>query len=298
MGSLATGDLTTLATAKQYLTAAPSDTVMAGMISRVSRSILGFMNRPSIVPMDYYEKYNGQNTPQLVLYNWPVISVNELKVHGVVIPVANVPTINGFPIATPWGYRYAPPEPSPPGAAAVLELVGGWCYWYGMQTTAVSYRAGYLVAGEVQTIPATPYQVTPNQPYGIWATDEGVIEVASGLPMEAVASTVAPLASGQYIPPNPSVGQNYYAFSSADTGLQVAISYGYIPADLEQAVLETIAERAAYRTRPGIRSQSLAGQESISYGVDNRLGYGFSSYVMDILAPYCNVLPPPIGADV
>jgi hypothetical protein len=239
------------------------------------------------------------------LYNWPLIELTELKVHGTVIPVANVPTFSGFPTMSPWGYRYAPPEMAPPGAAAVVELVGGWRYWYGNQTTSVSYRAGYMVSGETQTIPNTPFQVTPAMPYGQWATDEGVINVATGLAMTPVGASATPN-SGEYVPPNPTVGQNYYAFSAADVGLVVSLSYGYIPADIEQALLETVAERAAYRTRPGIRSQSLAGQEMISYGVDNRnsgnmsgagMG-GFSSYVCDILGPYCNVLPPPIGADV
>jgi len=251
-----------------------------------------------IVPTNYNEVYNGQNTKQLVLFNWPIIALNTLTVHNVKIPAANpVPNLNGVPTASPWGYRYAPPELAPPGAPAVVELVGGWAYWRGMQTTVVSYRAGYLVSNELQIVPATPFQVTPNMPFGQWATDEGVINVATGQPMTPMP-TNATLASGQYIPPNPSVGQSYYAFSAADTGLQVSLSYGYIPGDIEQATLETVAERAAYRTRPGVRSQSLAAQETISYGVDNRVGYGLSSYVMDILGSYCNVLPPPIGADV
>jgi hypothetical protein len=250
-----------------------------------------------LVPSNYVEKHNGQNTDQLVLFNWPIITLNELQVHGQVIPYANQATTNGFPTMSPWGYRYAPPEVAPPGAPAVLEIVGGWKYWRGNQTTIVSYRAGYNVSNEIQTIPGTPFQVIPIMPFGQWATDEGVIDVISDALMVPVASNSTPL-SGQYIPPNPSVGQNYYAFSADDVGLQVSLSYGYVPADIEQALLETMAERIAYRARPGIRSQSLAGQETIAYGVDNRLGYGFSSFVMDMLCGYCNVLPPPIGADV
>lgn len=297
MGTLATGDLTTLATAKAYVGAGPNDTVMTSLITRVSRSILSYINRPLIVPTSYFEKYNGQNTDSLVLFNWPVISIAQLTVNSVNIPSAMPPTETGIPTTAPWGYRFAPPEPAPPGAAAVVELVGGWRYWYGRQNIVTSYRAGYVVSNELWTIPDTPYQVTPVMPFGQWATDEGVDNITLGIPMVAVSAPATP-ATNQYIPPNPSVGQNYYAFSSEDVGTQISLSYGYIPADIEQAVLETIAERAAYRTRPGVRSQSLAGQETISYGVDNRVGFGLSSYVMDILDGYCNVLPPPIGADV
>lgn len=295
MGSLATGDLTTLTTAKAFLTNAPNDNVLSGLITRVSRSLLGFMNRPSIVPTNYLEKYNGTGTQQLVLFNWPIISVASLTIQGINITPANVPTLNGVPLSTPWGYRYAPPEVSPPGAAANLELIGIY-YLFGQQSTIVSYRAGYMVSDELQIIPATPFQVTPNMPFGQWATDEGVTYATTGVALTPIASGTP--ATGQYIPPNPSVGQNYYAFASGDSGTQVSLSYGYVPADLEEAALETVAERAAYRTRPGVRSQSLAGQETISYGVENRVGYGLSAYVMDILGPYCNVLPPPIGADV
>jgi len=256
------------------------------------------------VPTNYIEKYNGQNTDQLVLFNWPIISLNELKVCGQVIPPANPPTMNSFPAMSPWGYRYAPPEPAPPGAAAVVELVGGWRYWYGRDSTVVKYRAGYMVSGETAVIPTTPFQITPLMPFGIWATDEGVINLDTGQPMVPVPPNTTPLATNTYIPPNPTVGQNYYAFSPVDAGVTVSFSYGYVPADLEQAVLETAAERAAYRSRPGVRSQSLAGQEMISYGVDAGYGSGsastggFSSYVCGILHSYCNVLPPPIGADV
>jgi len=305
MGTLATGDLTTLATAKAFLPNAPNDAVLSGMITRVSRGILNYIHRGSVVPANYVEKYNGQNTDQLVLYNWPLIALNELKIYNQVIPPANPPTVNGFPTTSPWGYRIAPTEINPPGSPAVVELVGGWNYWRGNLTTVVSYRAGYMVAGEIQTIPATPFQVTPMMPYGQWATDESVTNVATGELMTPMPPNTTPLLTGQYIPPNPSVGQAYYAFSASDTGVQVSLAYGYVPADLEEAVLEATAERSAYRSRPGIRSQSLAAQESISYGTDgsnsSSVGSGsggFSSYVCGILSSYCNVLPPPMGGDV
>ena len=75
--------------------------------------------------------------------------------------------------------------------------------------------------------------------------------------MSAVLSAPA---RGQY-----SVSAGVYTFAAADAGSAVALSYGYIPADLEQCALEWVADRYKYKDRIGMTSKSLGGQETVAY---------------------------------
>ncbi len=163
----------------------------------------------------------------------------------------------------------------------------------GPQNVVVNYTAGYQVTGEAQVISASPFTVTPTAPYGAWATDQGVTFAATGVALTAISTGVP--TTGQYLPPMPNAPTPtyVYTFAAADTGLGVLFSYGFVPSDLEQACIEFISERAAYRTRIGIRSQSLASQEVISYDLS-----GISKYVMDVLSEYISPLPPAMGAPV
>ena len=51
---------------------------------------------------------------------------------------------------------------------------------------------------------------------------------------------------GQY-----NVSSGVYAFAAADAGAAVLISYGFIPAAINNACIEWVAERYRYRTRVG-----------------------------------------------
>ncbi len=290
--SLATGSLTTLATAKAYVTPLPSDPVLAGLITRASMFVRSAINRPILIPKTYNEQFDGTGTTQLVLPHYPLLNTPTLTVTGVSIkiaPQANSPS----PPNVPYGFRFQPWNGLPPGNPAVLELVGGAYYLFGRQNVVVSYKAGYQVTSEAQTIPATTFQITPQTPYGIWATDEGVTYAATGAALTPIASGTP--AAGQYVPPQPDAATPiaYYQFAAADVGLGVLLNYGFVPSDIEQVVLEIIAERASYRQRVGLRSRSLASQESFTY-----MDEGLNKYVVDSLLPYVSVLPPAIGAAV
>ena len=213
--SLAGGDLTTLPTATAYLATAPSAAVLQGMITRISRQVLSILNRPILVPHTYNEMYNGWSTDELILFNWPLIVLNSLQVLGLTIPLAPVPVYNQMTFSQPFGYRFVPWSGIPPGNPPVLEMVGSR-YWRGSQTTVVNYRAGYIVQNEAWTVPATPYQVTPLAPYGIWATDEGVTYAATGVALIPVAFPATPTI-GHYVAPDPTVSRFYYSFAAADT---------------------------------------------------------------------------------
>jgi len=191
-----------------------------------------------------------------------------------------------------YGYGFQPWNGIPPGNPAVLSLSGGATFYRGTRNVGVTYLAGYQVTDEAGTIPATPFRITPLAPYGIWASDQGVTFL-NGTALTAISSGTP--TTGQYLPPAPdaTVPRDYYTFAAADTGLPVLMSYGFVPADLEQVVLELIIERSAYRTRPGVKSQMLASQETIVY--DNS---GLSRATQSILSAYRSVLPPAMAAVV
>lgn len=284
--SLATGDLTTPADVQAYLSSQPTDTVVRGMVPRISRMILSYINRSLIVPKTYTDQINGTGTNMLVLPNWPVLSVSSLVVSGQSLSISPQSGSAGS-FSLPYGYRFQPWDGLPPSSAAVLEGTGGVCFWRGNQNVVVTYKAGYQVTGEVPN--ATTY--TPLTPYGIWATDEGVFYTSSGTQLVAVTS--GPPAVGHYIAPTPEATTPVltYTFNATDIASGLLINYGFVPADLEQAAIEWIGERLAYRLRMGVRSQSLAAQETITFDLS-----GVPKYIQAMCNPYVSVIPPNIGA--
>lgn len=280
--SLASGDLTTLATIKAYLVSAPGDPVLSGLITRMSSTIRAILHRPFLLPRNYSEVFNGTGTTSLVLPNWPLLSLSSLSIDGAV--ASSAPVINDSTYSNPYGYRFPTWDGIPPGNPAVLELVGGGAYFGGNQNIAVAYRAGYQVTGEVPDGPS----YSPLSPFGIWATDEGVSYTSSGTALVVTTGTSPTV--GHYVPPNSSSGQ--YLFNSSDISSGLLINYGFIPGALEQACIELVMDRASYRSRVGVRSQSLASQETMSFGAD-----GISDTIRDMLQPFINVVPPAIGAN-
>lgn len=295
--SLASGDLTTLADAQAYLGATIPATVLSPLITRLSRSLQSWLNRGLLVPHTYLQQFNGQGTCSLVLPEYPLLRLDSLMISGVSTSIA--PQVGSDITPTnPVGYRFQPWDGVPPGNPAVLELVGGSRYLPGNQNIVAGYRAGYQVSLEVPD----SAMYTPVQPYGRWATDEGVTYASTGVTLSPSTGTTAP-STGFYIPPTPeaSTAVNDYLFNSTDVTTGLLIAYGYVPSDLEQVILEIIASRNVFRLNPGILSQSLAAQESISFGNSSGSragsGLGFSNYV-DALMPYKSVLPPAMGANV
>jgi hypothetical protein len=290
--SLAGGDLTTLASAKVYLDSPPSDPVLTPLITRISRLILAYLNRPLLVPQTYTDQYNGSGTTSLVLPHWPLLaalpaSPLTITVSGLALNLA--PQANGqSATATPYGYRVQPWNGLPPGNPPVIELTGGAWFIPGNQNVVVVYKAGYAIVGEIPS--GTPY--APLAPYGIWATDEGVT-YSDGTALTPTSGS-SPGVS-EYVPPAPEAPAptTQYIFNPADVATGLSLSYGFVPAEVEQVCIELIAERASYRKRVGIRSQSLGGQETMAYDLS-----GLPAYAKAMLQPYVSVLPPAMGASV
>jgi hypothetical protein len=245
----------------------PGDAVQR-LITAVSRMILAALNRPAILPRSYTETRTGGGG-RLLLANWPVTEIAEVAIGATAIPAADEPGSGA-------GYRLEPADDAPPGRPQVLTLPGR----PGCAAVSVTYTAGYQITDEPWLITSgAPCIYYPDQPYGAWAGDLGVVSCTG----DALTQVEREPARGQYAVDE----AGGYLFSPEDVGKAVAISYGYVPADLANAALEWIRDRMAYAERVGLQSKSLGGQETVSYRIT-----AVPDFVAAALQPYVSVLPP------
>ncbi|ACK51957.1 conserved hypothetical protein [Methylocella silvestris BL2] len=267
-----TYDLAKLADVKDWLdiSGADDDALLSRLITRLSRGILNYLDRQSILPTNFSETFDGGGERSLLLGQWPVNAVLGCAVNGLPIPAA--PAI--APDSLRPGFVLDQGDIAPPGRRQRLSLRGRR-FDCGVQNVSVSYWAGYQIADEAITIPLeAPYSVTALSPYGDWASDGGVI--SNGLAMARVAASPA---AGQY-----SVADGVYTFNGANAGSAAAVTYGYVPADLAIGCMDWVAERYSYRSRIGQQSKSLGGQETMAYLVKD-----IPDFVAAALQPYRRV---------
>ena len=86
-------------------------------------------------------------------------------------------------------------------------------------------------------------------------------------------------AAGEY-----NVASGVYTFAAADAGAGVLISYGFIPAAINNACIEWVAERYRYRTRIGQSAQTVQGQQTASYSLKD-----IPDFIRASLDPYRSV---------
>jgi hypothetical protein len=269
--------LTTLARLKDWLgipeSQTASDDIYTRLILRISQKVYSVTSRASFAPHLVSERRRGDFRTSVMLRDWPVLSVVSCSTGGTPIPLAASPQDTGY-LIDPWdGY--------PPGTPQTLDLFG-YDTGYGAQAFLVSYNAGYQVTGEAQTITSTaPYAVTASAPFGSWFTDGGVVHATTGVAFTQVTTNPS---AGQYAVIGTSPGE--YSFAAADKGTSVLITYGYVPGDVEQAVLELAGDRDSYRRRIGIKERSVGGQGLTAYD-DNAP----SATVLDLLQPFIRVAP-------
>lgn len=297
--TLAAGDLTTFARAETWIegTTANSQPILQQLISSMSTMIKSELNRAELYSHNFTRTFDGQGTNQIVLPDYPVTGVTTVQVGAAVIPAAPLPSLPGVsPVVTfgGYGYRIVTTNLALPGQPSVLEFVNG-VWWPGVQNVQVTYTAGYLVSKEAWTVPGTPYQVTVMQPSGIWCRDNGVVYAATGVALVPVLGPALPTV-GQYIAPL-DAAPGLYTFSAADANANLLISYSFVPADLEEACIQMVAERWSYRNRVGVISKSLGGQETMRYLRGGR-GSLLPPEVEALIMPYVSVVPPAIGAPV
>jgi hypothetical protein len=254
-----------------------TDVMLEQLITAASRFIYSSTGRGAILPATYTEYLDGKGYPQNRLFptRYPVISVSSLTVFGTSIPAAGPSTATS---GQPSGYLLRPWDGLPPGQMQPVDVFG-YSLGPGRQNIVLTYVAGYQVSAEPWAVPSTPYQVTPLQQFGPWASDQGVVYAATGVALTKVASSPA---VGQY-----SVDTSgNYTFAAADVASNVLISYGFIPADLNQVCIEIVAERYNYRSRIGQVSKSLGGQETVTYSQKD-----LSAAQASMLQPFRRVTP-------
>lgn len=292
--SLANGDLTTTQRVANWLSVPPNPTspITAQLIGSMSNLIRNKLHRGRLNSQLHTRTFDGVGNMQLVLPDYPVT-----KIVGIMQSQRTIPLSAANVVGQGYGVRCVLWNGDLPGENAVLEFANGW-FGMGAQNVNVIYQAGYLIEAEAATVPATgPYIVTVQQPLGICSKDNG-ITYADGAALTAVAANPA---AGQYISPaDDNLG--VYTFSAADADAAVLISYSFVPADLEEACNQMVAERYSYRSRVGDISKSLGGQETMRYMRGGVMPWNRTSSlppeVMDLIWPYVSVVPPVIGAPV
>ena len=265
-------DLVTVADLKRWLqiTSSDDDDVLAGLVTATSRAVASLLARPTLLPSQGTDVFDGAGQAAVMLRRWPVTNVASCTIGA----VAFGPAIAGAEAA---GFLLDVADPAPPGRMQRLALRGAR-FGRGLQNVAVTYTAGYGIFGEAATVPSvSPFTVTAGAPYGAFASDMGVSYAAGG-PMTSIGAGV--LAAGQY-----GVTGGVYTFAAADAGAQVSLGYGYVPADLARASLEWAADRYSYRGRIGQASRSLGGQETTSFIVRD-----MPASVATLLQPYRQVV--------
>lgn len=213
------------------------------------------------------ETINGKGTSSILLQEWPVVSISNLTVNGVVLSVS--PSYNSI------GYTLTAWDGTLPGRAQQLSLRGS-SFCRGTQNILCTYVAGYLISKEPQIVAGG--KAMTGQSMGAWASDQG-ITYSTGVALQAVSGAPA---VGQYQIDAGNYGG--YIFNAADNNAQILINYGFIPSPLNQACVEIAAERYRYRSRIGQSSVSMDGKETASYDLS-----AVSKYVAMNLQPFKRV---------
>ncbi len=251
------------------------DVFLGHLISQISRAILAYINRSSILPMPFEDVFDGGGERSVTLREWPVLGIIACRINDVLIPSF---VQNAGIWSESVGYIIDPAGSWPPGGMQRLSLRNGR-FVCGIQNVMISYTAGYQITDENVTGPkSAPFCVAAAAPLGDWRSDCGVSYI-DGTQLTRVASN--PL-GGQY-----SVADGTYTFSQADAGVEMQISYGYMPAELAACCMDWAAERYTYRSRIGQQSKSLGGQETIAFIVKD-----IPDFVRSALVPYRRIVTP------
>ena len=276
---MAASDLAALADVKAWLSGSSGigssdDALLSRLITDVSGAITAYLGRPSLTPRAFNDRFDGDGRARLFLRRYPVLQISSLVVDNVAVAAA-VPPAAGAPCAS--GYLLEPWDGLPPGRPQSLDVFGT-IFRKGRQNVVVGYSAGYAVTNESAIVPAAPgpYAVTVAAPFGPWASDAGVT-YNSGTVLVAVAGSPG---AAQY-----NVSGGVYTFAAADAGAGVLISYGFIPAAINNACIEWVSERYRYRTRVGQSAQTVQGQQTASYSLKD-----MPDFVRASLDPYRSVI--------
>ena len=298
--TLLSGDLTTPQRVANWLPNPPAlpSAILSQLITSMTGMLYNKISRARTYSQTFTRTLDGVGNYQILLPDYPVTSITSIQMGAALIQPSPLPNpanqVPPYP-ALGYGYRWIPWSGNLPGEPAVLEFVNGY-WWQGVQNIKIIYTAGYLIQNEPWTVPGTPFKITVLQPQGVWCRDNGVVYAATGVALVPVTTITA---AGQYIPPTDAL-PGVYTFGTADTAAAVLISYSFVPSDLEEACIQMVAERYDYRSRVGVMSKALGGQETVSFlrgGRGNRGTLGdLPPEVAGLIEAYISVIPPAMGA--
>jgi len=262
------GDLTTIERAKAWLlpssavaTANTSDELLGRLITAGSRFVMNYMNRDSLDIVERDESYDTGGNNWVVLRQFPVVSVQSVEYLGITVTreaTGNPPT-NGWKVF-----------PGDGGGQQRLS-VHGVPLPRARAGVRVQYTSGCLVS-ESHVVSSGAIALD-----SVWLSDQGV-RLEGGAALDRVTGTPG---AGEY-----AVSDGAYTFHSSTNGQTVVVSYGYVPADIEQALVELVGERFKAKDRIGVSSKSIANGESISY--NTRM---VTDPIRHLLQSYCRVVP-------
>jgi len=280
-------DLTTLARAKAMLSGGvgsiPADPMIQGLIAMASDAAVQFCSRTFQRATMANLLLNGSGTSRLMMPSNPIIAVTgPILVDG--YSYSQAPTdSNGFGFNTAaagygWDRKF-------------LYMFGGCIFRQGYQNVQIpSLTIGYTTS-ETGTIPnSNPATIIPRQgsmvdlqgqpmsTAGYAFADKGVVFTATGVALTLVSGTPA---TGQY-----AFSDGVYTFAQVDNGKQVKMSYDFVPASVELAVVETVGAKLRNQQNYGIRSRTI-GQETVTYS-----DMALSKSAQNLLQPYRWVVQP------
>lgn len=229
--------LTTLARAKAYFMGnTPEVTAADDLIVRLIRAasvfVPGYLGWTGVAERAVGELRDGEGGNSLLLREAPVLSITSLSISDQAIAAT--------------GYVLSPIR------NAELQTLTLKARGFPARVKAaimVAYQAGFVVPAEAHTIVVNETVAVADA----WIADGGVTNTGTGVALTRVDSSPA---AGQY-----SVdAEGTYSFSDDDAGDAIAIRYSYVPADIEEVVIEMVGDWFKRRDRIGQTSQTIGAQ--------------------------------------
>lgn len=244
------------------------DPLLDSLIKRVSGVVYGYLSRPNFARHTVTERRDGQQSNAILLREWPVTSVTSVTVGNTIIPQCASLVDAGWYLE-PWNSL-------PPGINQRLVL-RGHVFTRGIANVQIVYTAGYSVSNETQIVEDSDHTANVDCFSGAFIQDDGVTYNGNALTKIEIGSPTA----SQYKVDNAGT----YTFNTALDDDPVLISYSYVPAPVNQAVIELIGERYRYKDRIGMSSRSSATGETTSFSLKD-----IPDAVRLMLQPYQNVV--------
>jgi hypothetical protein len=267
------GDLTTLARVQTWLNEPTPSTVsqaaLATLISSCSATVLNYLGRQGLAVTTSQTVYDTWGNDFVMLRGGPIISISNVEICGGSILPANATT---WPPTT--GYDLEPLDPS--GCNQQRLTLYGQCFPYGRRTLRVTAQSGFLNTETLTVGAGLTFQTNWTSLGHVMAT-----YVATGQPLTNIPFGQTPIV-GQFT----ENGSGLYTFAAGDIGQQITVGYSFVPADIDNAVVQCVGEDYRRRSRIGMRSQSTGGQVTVSYDM--------SDMPMNVklkLAPFRTVTP-------